>query len=714
MNRTTPSEALPKAPPPRAASCGRHRRRRTEDGREDTDARTFGATAFGVIAAATRRAGAQQDAQRCAGWSATRPAAGRTPRRGCSPPRPSRGSAGQWWWRTVRAPPPSSPRSTSRRPRPTGRPSCPWTWARWSTTRRSTGACPTTRHGTSARSWPSAASTSCWWRTPTCRRAPCGNCGTGQGASGHIGLRLAGRRLAAPPRDRGVPATRRHRGAARPLPGRRASGGRPRRRHGAGDGAGLRDRRRAVARREARPLAATAARRIPSLPDLPTMAEAGFPENETYSWLGVVAPAATPDAAVARLNGALAAATRQGRGAPAPGRAWRRADRRAARASPRTGRTGGGGQGAVDPRARPVAGFLSGRCDRPPREEKPMDTHRRAVLAAGLAATTTERFRHANARMPRRRRWTASSASTRRRGPRPPTTSGTSCTKHPEGVLLPGSDDDVAATIRWAARRGRKFAPQGQRHSVFGRSMARDGIVATCRGSGPSGASRATGSSSTPGRRGARCSPRRCRRGSPRPCSPTTSSCRSAAPWSSAASAARPRGSACRATTSSRWTWSPATGRKVTCSASSNADLFDAVRAGLGQVGVDHPGDAEARSRRREQVRRFLLFYPDLATMLKDAAPAGRRRPVRRGAGRDPAPRRPVGWTFRLDAAKYFTGTPPDDDALLAGLSDDPAKRQPSTLTYFDYLNRLAAAGGGAAGQRAVVLPAPVAHHLHR
>jgi tripartite-type tricarboxylate transporter receptor subunit TctC len=57
-----------------------------------------------------------------------------------------------------------------------------------------------------------------------------------------------------------------------------------------------------------RPLAATTARRIPSLPDLHTMAEAGFPENETYSWLGVVAPAATPETAVARLNEALTAA----------------------------------------------------------------------------------------------------------------------------------------------------------------------------------------------------------------------------------------------------------------------------------------------------------------------------------------------------------------------------------------------------------------------
>ena len=48
----------------------------------------------------------------------------------------------------------------------------------------------------------------------------------------------------------------------------------------------------------------------------------------------------------------------------------------------------------------------------------------------------------------------------------------------PAAVLVPGSDDDLAAMIRWAARLGLGFAPQGQRHSVFGRSQVADGIVA--------------------------------------------------------------------------------------------------------------------------------------------------------------------------------------------------------------------------------------------
>src|SRR3982074_289463 len=50
--------------------------------------------------------------------------------------------------------------------------------------------------------------------------------------------------------------------------------------------------------------------------------------------------------------------------------------------------------------------------------------------------------------------------------------------KMPEGVLLPGSADDVAKTIQWTAPRGGKFAPHGQRHSTFGRSQVPGGILA--------------------------------------------------------------------------------------------------------------------------------------------------------------------------------------------------------------------------------------------
>jgi tripartite-type tricarboxylate transporter receptor subunit TctC len=51
-----------------------------------------------------------------------------------------------------------------------------------------------------------------------------------------------------------------------------------------------------------RALAVTTAQRSASVPDLPTVAEAGVPGFEAITWHGVVVPAATPAAVVARIN----------------------------------------------------------------------------------------------------------------------------------------------------------------------------------------------------------------------------------------------------------------------------------------------------------------------------------------------------------------------------------------------------------------------------
>ena len=51
-----------------------------------------------------------------------------------------------------------------------------------------------------------------------------------------------------------------------------------------------------------RALAQTGARRSPSLPDLPTVAESGVAGYESLSWSGIAVPAGTPRAVVNRLN----------------------------------------------------------------------------------------------------------------------------------------------------------------------------------------------------------------------------------------------------------------------------------------------------------------------------------------------------------------------------------------------------------------------------
>jgi tripartite-type tricarboxylate transporter receptor subunit TctC len=55
-----------------------------------------------------------------------------------------------------------------------------------------------------------------------------------------------------------------------------------------------------------RALAVTSEKRLAQLPDVPTMAEAGFPEFEVSSWQGLLAPAKTPSPIIAKLHREIA------------------------------------------------------------------------------------------------------------------------------------------------------------------------------------------------------------------------------------------------------------------------------------------------------------------------------------------------------------------------------------------------------------------------
>jgi tripartite-type tricarboxylate transporter receptor subunit TctC len=59
-----------------------------------------------------------------------------------------------------------------------------------------------------------------------------------------------------------------------------------------------------------RVLAVTSRQRLPGLPDVPTMQEAGFAGIEIDTWFGLAAPAGTPDAVIGKLNAAFVQAVR--------------------------------------------------------------------------------------------------------------------------------------------------------------------------------------------------------------------------------------------------------------------------------------------------------------------------------------------------------------------------------------------------------------------
>ncbi len=59
-----------------------------------------------------------------------------------------------------------------------------------------------------------------------------------------------------------------------------------------------------------RALAVTTAKRVPGLPDIPSVAEAGVPGYESVSWFGFVAPGGTPKDVIARLHKEIVAILR--------------------------------------------------------------------------------------------------------------------------------------------------------------------------------------------------------------------------------------------------------------------------------------------------------------------------------------------------------------------------------------------------------------------
>jgi len=57
-----------------------------------------------------------------------------------------------------------------------------------------------------------------------------------------------------------------------------------------------------------RPIGIASDRRNPMLPDVPTLAEQGYPDTSSDNWYGLLAPAKTPPAVIAKLNSAFVAA----------------------------------------------------------------------------------------------------------------------------------------------------------------------------------------------------------------------------------------------------------------------------------------------------------------------------------------------------------------------------------------------------------------------
>jgi cytokinin dehydrogenase len=130
-------------------------------------------------------------------------------------------------------------------------------------------------------------------------------------------------------------------------------------------------------------------------------------------------------------------------------------------------------------------------------------------------------------------------------------------------------------------------------------------------------------------------------------------------------------------------------GQLVTCSSTHRRELFDAVRAGLGQFGVI------VRARLRlvpalPSTRYYKATYDDLSVFLSDLLLLihdGRFDTVQGFVNALDG----GGWNYTLETTKNFApGYEPNDAVLLAGLHYLPGQQTSEDIPYFDYLNRLA------------------------
>ncbi|MDQ3687689.1 MAG: FAD-binding protein [Acidobacteriota bacterium] len=129
-------------------------------------------------------------------------------------------------------------------------------------------------------------------------------------------------------------------------------------------------------------------------------------------------------------------------------------------------------------------------------------------------------------------------------------------------------------------------------------------------------------------------------------------------------------------------------GEVVTCSDARNRDLFEAALAGQGQCAIITRAVVRLIPA-PTKVREYVLLYPDLTTLIKDAAQLaddGRFD----GASAFIVPSPGGGWLYFLLPTSNFTPPhTPDDAALLAGLGYLPGAKQVNDYGYLEYVDSI-------------------------
>lgn len=259
----------------------------------------------------------------------------------------------------------------------------------------------------------------------------------------------------------------------------------------------------------------------------------------------------------------------------------------------------------------------------------------------------------------------------------------------PKAVHRPSSQADIAGVLRWATAHGLKVSARGQGHSIYGRSLAEDGIVIDMSSMSRIGEVQADRVMVEAGATWEAVLEATLKHGLTPPV--LTNYLELSIGGTIAIGGIGGASSLHGFQTDHVLELDVVTGngQELTCSASTNSGLFDAVRAGLGQCAIVTRATLRL-VRAPARVRRFQLFYPDLATLTADQLRTlGERRfDQLQGAV---LPDAAGGWRYQLEGAVFHDGTGSrDDGAALAGLSDVRSAAIVMDSTYRDDIRSFA------------------------
>lgn len=263
--------------------------------------------------------------------------------------------------------------------------------------------------------------------------------------------------------------------------------------------------------------------------------------------------------------------------------------------------------------------------------------------------------------------------------------------RRPAAVLRPGSVNDVVVMVRFCRRHRIPVAPRGEGHTTYGQAQTKGGLVietGPLNHIGPVRDGRVTVGA---GARWSSVAKSTLLQGLTPPVFTDYLELSVGGTLSVGGLGGQTHRHGAQTDTVTELQVVTGAGELVRCSATRHADLFDAVRAGLGQCALI-VGATLRLVQAPETVRHFQLPYADLEVFLEDQRRLVAERrfdyveglvfPDDTGAFR----------VYVLEAVAYGppAGPEPDDEELLDGLRFESGGMTAETLDYYTFLDRLA------------------------